>query len=484
MPDLTPFLNSAVQAVRASARLIRRQRYTSSRASTKKDGSVVTELDGRCEEIMRSILRDHHPDHAVVGEECSFEAGSAGLVWYLDPLDGTRAYSIGQDHCCTAATLTRDGIPLVAAVAAPFSAELYTAVRGQASRVNGREIQGEPGPTLRECEFLLYYDQAEAGRTGLLSAAARDEVGRLSMLPGSFILSACRTARSAYHLFLAVKRRSGALMPWDLAPAALILEGAGGTLQDLEGGRLGGLIPAREVLAGAPATANELIQRFGPMIRDSGAGLRWARGNEAVFARLCGRVLGGEGTRVIGISGAGGGIGKTSFARELADLLETHGCTLISLDDYLIPRNERDIRDLGAHNPEANDLARATADLQLLRAGKPCTKPVYDHVAGEATREETVTPARFLVVEGVQALHPELRDLIDVGVFLDAAPAIRLRRVARDVQEKGVTESYARAVYERYEADCRRYLLPLREAADVVVEVDEEFGLHWRDTDS
>jgi len=479
MFDLTAQLDSAVRAVRASARLIRRQRYDTHRPHLKQDGSAVTELDRECEQTMRAILRARHPDQAVAGEECPFEPGSTGWIWYLDPLDGTRAFTVGQDHCCTAATLTHEGVPMLAAVAAPFSAELYTVVRGEEARVNGHPLAVASGRPLADGEFLLYYDTVEAGRTSLLAAAARNELGRLSVTPGSFILSACRTARGAYDLFLAVKRQASALMPWDLAPARLFLEGAGGVMTDLEGAALGGLVPAREVVAGTHDAASELIRRFGPVIRDASASLRWARRNEPVFSRLCAQLLGSGRHHVIGIAGAGGGVGKTSFTRELADLLGTEDCRIVALDDYLIPRSQRDIRNIGAHDPGASDLDRAAGDIELLREGSACTKPVYDHAEGRATRQETVEPGRFILVEGVQALHPHLRDLMDVGIFLDAAPAIRLRRIARDVEEKGVSEAYARSIYERYEADCQRHLMPLRETANVVIEVDEEFRLHW-----
>jgi uridine kinase len=368
---------------------------------------------------------------------------------------------------------------VLAAVAAPFAGELYTALSGRPSCVNGHPIRVAPPRPVTEGEFLLYYDTAEPGRAAMYGAAARGEVGRLTILPGSFILNACRTARGAYDAYLVVKRASGELMPWDLAPGALVLAGAGGALQDLQGRSLGGLIPTREALAGAPGVSAEVVRLFGPKIRDPEPSHDWARRNEAVFARLCSRVIeAGEGG-LIGVSGAGGGIGKSSFARELAALLGSEQSVIVSLDDYLIPRIERDKRDIGAHDPAATDLALAASHLALLRGRRPCEKPVYDHVRGSATETETVGPHRFVIVEGVMALHPLLRAHLDLTVFLDAPPSVRFRRVARDMEEKGVSEAYARSVHERFEKDCQQHLMPLRDAADVVIRVDESFRLSW-----
>ncbi len=477
--NLDRALESAVLAVRGAARLLRRHRHDPPAPRPKPDGSVVTDLEVTIERRLRQLLRTRHPDHAVIGEECPLEAGASGYIWYLDPLDGTRVYSARQDNCSVAATLTREGTPLLAAVAAPFTGELYTAAVDRPATVNGRPIRvAEPRPVAR-AEFLLSYDRGEPGLSSIYNASVADAFGRLTVLAGSFILNCCRAARGAYDLYLSVKRRGSPLMPWDLAPGVLMLSGAGGTLEDLEGERLGGLIPTREVIAGSRETVEEVRRLFSPAIRDPRPPLRWARRNEEVFARLCGMALIRGGPVLVGIAGAGGGIGKTSFARELAALLGDGQSRVVSLDDYLVSRHERDASGIGAHDPAASDLGRAAADLGRLRAGSPCTKPVYDHQRGGPASTESIAPARFLIIEGVQALHPIIRPLIDLGVFLDAPPAVRYSRVSRDMAEKGVSEAYARGVHERLEEECRLHLMPLRDAADVVIAVDESFRLRW-----
>lgn len=472
-------LQSAVSAVRRGARILRRRRSDPPEPRPKADGSVVTDLEINVEQEMRGILRSRHPGHAVVGEECPLDVGSSGFIWYIDPLDGTRVFSAGQENWCVAATLTRTGAPLLTAVAAPLSGTLYTAVRGRPSRVDGRPMRvAAPRPAER-AEFLLSYDRGEPGLSSLYSAAVAESFGRLTVLPGSFILSCCRAARGGHDLFLAIKRRGSPLMPWDLAPAALLVTGAGGVFEDLQGRPIGGLIPAREVITGSPEVVEEIRRSFGPRIRDPKTLFPWAQTNEEVFARLCGLALTRGGGGVVGISGAGGGIGKTSLARELAALLGPDDARILALDDYLIPRRERDERGIGAHDPRSNDLVRAAADIARLRAGSPCTKPVYDHQRGEPASRETVDPARFLIVEGVHALQPEIRSHLDLGIFLDATPEVRYSRVIRDMEEKGVSEAYARGVHERLEEECRHHLLPLRDVADVVIEVDDSFRLRW-----
>jgi fructose-1,6-bisphosphatase/inositol monophosphatase family enzyme/uridine kinase len=473
-------LQSAVMAVRSGARLVRRCRHDPGASRVKPDGSTATDIDIASEEKVRQILHARHPGHGIVGEECPPAPGDeTDYLWYVDPLDGTRVYAAGQDNCCVAATLTRAGVPLLAAVAVPFTGELYTAIRDRPSLLNGRPVRVGPARPLPDAEFLLYYDRGEPGLASLLNAAVKGELGRLTQLHGSFILSACRAARGSFDVFLAVKRSSGPLMPWDLAPAALMLAGAGGVLHDLEGRPLGGMVPARESVAGQAAMVAELAARFGPQVRDPRPFMAWARREERVFARLAGLIRGRESSRVIGVSGAGGGIGKSTFARELAALLGEADCRVIGLDDYLVPRVERDARNISAHDPAANDLQRAAREIRQLRDGAPCSKPVYDHERGRAVDSETIAPARYLILDGVHALGAEIRSLVDVAIYLDASAGVRSRRIRRDMEEKGVSEAYARSAHRRLEGEVRKHLLPLKGAADVVLEVDTGFSLKW-----
>ena len=78
--------------------------------------------------------------------------------------------------------------------------------------------------------------------------------------------------------------------------------------------------------------------------------------------------------------------------------------------------------------------------LRELRAGRPIQRPVYDF-ANHTRRSETaqVTPGAAVIVEGILILaDPELRDLMDIRVFVDADADLRLiRRLERDVSVRG-----------------------------------------------
>ncbi|MEM9224984.1 MAG: inositol monophosphatase family protein [Pseudomonadota bacterium] len=55
----------------------------------------VTEADRGAEQAMRKVLAALRPDDAIVGEEFGRQDGMTGWVWFLDPIDGTRAFVAG-----------------------------------------------------------------------------------------------------------------------------------------------------------------------------------------------------------------------------------------------------------------------------------------------------------------------------------------------------------------------------------------------------
>ena len=86
---------------------------------SKDDDSPVTVADRECEEKMRECIAAEYPGHAVYGEEFGGEMPSAGYVWVLDPIDGTRSFISGSRQYCTLAALVRDGAPILGMIDMP-----------------------------------------------------------------------------------------------------------------------------------------------------------------------------------------------------------------------------------------------------------------------------------------------------------------------------------------------------------------------------
>ncbi len=115
--------------------------------------------------------------------------------------------------------------------------------------------------------------------------------------------------------------------------------------------------------------------------------------------------------------------GKTTLAREVA---RAHGTDALSTDEYFpdyafTPRMERD-------EPRHADLDRLRADLASLREGRETRVPVWSFFENRRVDERPLTPGPIVVVEGLFALHPVLKGLIDLGVFVDGPPEFRRER--------------------------------------------------------
>jgi uridine kinase len=121
---------------------------------------------------------------------------------------------------------------------------------------------------------------------------------------------------------------------------------------------------------------------------------------------------------VIGITGPVGA-GKSTLAARLSSCI-------IATDHYLpdyehTPVAERDL-------PERADLARLLTDLQSLRDGYPTRIPEWSFHSHSRVGEVEIHPADIIVVEGLHALHDTHAPGIDIRVYVDAPPRVRLTR--------------------------------------------------------
>jgi uridine kinase len=178
---------------------------------------------------------------------------------------------------------------------------------------------------------------------------------------------------------------------------------------------------------------------------------------------------------IIGIAG-GSGSGKSTVARNVAELLTTTSVAFIDMDAYY--RNFPDIslderKKLNWDHPDAFDYDLLCAHLDALSKRKPIEKPEYDFVSHLRRADSTrVEPADVVVIDGILLFVDErVRELCDVKVFVDADADIRLiRRIERDTHVRGrpldeIIEQYLSTVQPMH---CE-FVEPSKRYADVIV---------------
>ncbi len=155
---------------------------------------------------------------------------------------------------------------------------------------------------------------------------------------------------------------------------------------------------------------------------------------------------------IVGIAG-GTASGKTTVVQRVVDALGEDRVTVIQHDSYYRDRSSvppEDRLKINYDHPDALETSLLVEHLRELRVGRSIERPVYDF-ANHTRRSETVQIAAraAVLVEGILILaEPELRDLLDIRVFVDADADLRLiRRLERDVSERDRT---ADAVFEQY----------------------------------
>lgn len=178
---------------------------------------------------------------------------------------------------------------------------------------------------------------------------------------------------------------------------------------------------------------------------------------------------------IIGIAG-GTASGKTTVVREIANTVTKDEVAVIPQDSYYkdsshIPVEER--QNINFDHPDAFDWDLLVEQIKMLREGKSIEQPTYSYLT--CTRQpETVhiEPKKIVIIEGIMALVlPELREMMDLKVFVDADDDDRLiRLIRRDIVERGRTPEMVLSRYERVvKAMHREFIEPTKKYADIII---------------
>jgi myo-inositol-1(or 4)-monophosphatase len=145
-------------------------------------------------------------------------------VWVVDPIDGTRAYLAGLPEWAISAAMVSDGRPVVAALFAPVTDELFLAVAGQGATLNGAPIKASSGDEIAGARFA-----GPKRRLDSLSALVPG-IDAAPRVP-SLALRVARVATGALDGTFAGPNSHD----WDLAAADLLVHEAGGMVTTLTG---------------------------------------------------------------------------------------------------------------------------------------------------------------------------------------------------------------------------------------------------------
>jgi myo-inositol-1(or 4)-monophosphatase len=227
LPALRDRLESVMREAGEIARTTLRAPYK--RWNKGHDHSPVSDGDIAVNNFLSTRLRALVPEAGWLSEETEDDpaARAAPRLWIVDPIDGTRAYISGRDDWTISVALVEHGRPLMGALYAPVTEEMFLAIAGQGTTRNGAASAVSAGASLAGARLAgpkRHLDKLVSLSPELL---AQPKVHSLAL----------RLTRVAHGGLDAALPGPGS-HDWDLAAADLLVHEAGGVLTDLTGQRL------------------------------------------------------------------------------------------------------------------------------------------------------------------------------------------------------------------------------------------------------
>mmetsp|Transcript_47778 Transcript_47778/g.89010 ORF Transcript_47778/g.89010 Transcript_47778/m.89010 type:complete len:355 (-) Transcript_47778:393-1457(-) len=180
---------------------------------------------------------------------------------------------------------------------------------------------------------------------------------------------------------------------------------------------------------------------------------------------------------VVGVAG-GTGSGKTTLAKAIRESLELDCVSYVNHDNYYKDLRHLSFEERNEHNfdhPDALDTDCLFEHVLQLKSGKAVDVPTYDFSTHSRTDvTERVEPRQIILVEGILIFtHEQLRDLMDIRIFVDTADDVRLiRRLTRDMNERGrSTDSVIKQYMKTVRPMHLKFVEPSKQHADVIVPV-------------
>lgn len=230
--------------------------------------NFVTDFDTEIQKFLISGLKKILPEAEFFGEEDTEEnkgaSASGEYTFFIDPIDGTTNFMFRYNHSCVSVGLARREQMIAGFVYNPYVDEMFTAVRGKGSFLNGRKLEIR-NRSVTEGIAAFGCARYNDENVGVLFDTVRELFDRsLSIRSGgSAALDLCRIAGGSNVIYLETK-----LQPYDYAAASVIIEEAGGVITQIDGTPVTLHEPC-SILAGTELGCSETREIF---LRKSGLG--------------------------------------------------------------------------------------------------------------------------------------------------------------------------------------------------------------------
>lgn len=210
---------------------------------------IVTEMDRRSEELIRTTILGARPDDGILGEEGTSVPSRSGVRWIVDPLDGTVNYFYRRPDCAVSIAAEKDGETIAAAIFDARSRRLYDAAKGHGARLAGQPLRCSEKADVSTALVSTGFSYSSEVRARQASTLTR-VLPRIANLRrnGSAALDMCSVAEGTCDAYF-----ESDIKEWDVAAGGLIAAEAGAVVRSFFDG------PDWTQMAAAPGIADSLI---------------------------------------------------------------------------------------------------------------------------------------------------------------------------------------------------------------------------------
>jgi histidinol-phosphatase len=221
-------LDVAITAARAAGAVALRYFREGFEVGLKPDRTPVTEADREGERVIRDVVTKAFPDHGFLGEEYGAE-GPSEVRWIIDPVDGTKNFVRHIPIWAVLIAFEEYGAVTAGVMFNPVTDELFAAARGAGASRNGRPVRVSEVAELSRA-FLVHAGLGLVRQAGYWDGFLRliDATDRQRGFGDYYGYGLVAAGQAEIYAEVDLK-------PWDLAPAKVIVEEAGGRFTDLAG---------------------------------------------------------------------------------------------------------------------------------------------------------------------------------------------------------------------------------------------------------
>jgi myo-inositol-1(or 4)-monophosphatase len=222
----------------------------------KSRNDLVSAADLASEKAIIGEIQKRFPDHRILSEEAGWSRTSgAGPTWIIDPLDGTTNFVHGIPQFAVSIGVAVDDRVEYGVILDPCRNDIFSAARGHGARWNGQPCQVSSRSTLAGALLATGFPFKAHRLLDPYLAIFRDVFLRCKAIrrPGAAALDLAYTACGLFDGFFEFQ-----LSAWDIAAGSVLVEEAGGTITDMDGGDR--FLDGGDVVCGSAGVHRELLE--------------------------------------------------------------------------------------------------------------------------------------------------------------------------------------------------------------------------------